>query len=120
MKREELEKLKTEEKANIIITSDDLINQEDRTLLYGYTCERYTWHVYLMGGEIFTVVYDYGQEPREVAVSTNHDYVPDKRLHPERCDYEFCKLLKKMGVHLPFTTYSDYTFDDEQYYGEIL
>ncbi|PWM31537.1 MAG: hypothetical protein DBX58_06335 [Clostridiales bacterium] len=38
---------------------------KDRTLLYGYTCERKT------------------------------------------CDYTFCKLLKRLGIELPFTTYNE-------------
>lgn len=120
MKREELEKLKMVEKVSLIITPDDLSNTKDRTLLYGYTCERDTWHVYLSGGGIFTVVYSYNGEPHQVAVHTNHDYVPDKRLYPERCDYEFCKLLKKEGVYLPFTTYSEHKFEEGVYYGEVL
>ncbi|WP_316207486.1 hypothetical protein [Bradyrhizobium sp. SZCCHNR3118] len=31
--------------------------------------------------------------------------VPNKRLYPEACDFDFCMKLAALGVHLPFTTY---------------
>lgn len=88
---------------------------KDRTLLYGYTCDRKTFHVYLKDQEIHTVIYDIVYEEKdpnpinmvEVHVKSNRDYIPDKRLYPETCDYLFCKLLKNVGVHLPFTTFND-------------
>lgn len=40
-------------------------------------------------------------------VQSNQDYIPDKRLYPERCDYAFCKLLKRKGLYLPFTAFKD-------------
>jgi hypothetical protein len=101
----------------------------DRTLLYGYTCERDTFHVYLKNNEIFVVIYDNdysGSIPkprnmRRVTVKSNRDYVPDKRLYPERCDYDFCKLLKEKGVHLPFTNWSEPPDDPRYpYYGFTL
>lgn len=87
---------------------------KDRTLLYGYTCERKTFHTYLKDMEIHVVVYDvnYSGKPhpvgmKEIEVHSNQDYVPDKRLYPETCDYTFCKLLKRLGIELPFTTYNE-------------
>ncbi len=126
MKLEEF-KLLTE---NSLINVNDLHNKEDRTLLYGYTMERSTFHVYLKDMKIHTVVYntDYsGDNPKpknmiEVEVISNHDYIPDKRLYPERCDYEFCKLLKGNNVHsLPFTTFdTDRHIDKSDFYGFTL
>lgn len=62
---------------------------------------------------------------RQIKVTSNHDYVPDKRLYPERCDYNFCLLLKERGVHLPFTTWTEpieIYLDDPRYpyYGFTL
>ena len=102
--------------------------RNDRTLLYGYTCERKTFHVYLKDEKIYVVVYcnDYSTpktKPRnmvQIRVTSNHDYVPDKRLYPERCDYEFCRLLKEKGIELPFTAYSDEVNLDREYYGFTL
>ena len=101
----------------------------DRTLLYGYTCERETFHVYLKNNEIFVVVYntEYSRgkpvpkNMRQITVKSNNDYVPDKRLYPEKCDYKFCKLLKEKGVDLPFTHWSEIPDDQYRpYYGFTL
>ena len=104
----------------------------NKTLLYGYTCDRKTFHVYLKDRNIFVVIYenDYStgnarpKNMRQVLVSSNYDFVPDKRLYPERCDYNFCLLLKERGIHLPFTAYDDITnFDTRfgtRYYGFTL
>ena len=87
----------------------------NKTLLYGYTCARDTFHVYIKNEQIYVVVYnnEYSSgaiKPtnlRQITIKSNSDYIPDKRLYPERCDYNFCKLLKEKGVELPFTTWSD-------------
>ena len=103
------------EKANIIYAHDLRPYVYNKTLLYGYTCERDTFHVYIKNEQIYTVVYqnEYYRgvikpiNMRQVKINSNRDYIPDKRLYPERCDYNFCKLLKERGVHLPFTTWTD-------------
>ena len=100
---------------------------KDRTLLYGYTCERNTFHVYIKDKQIHTVIYDmdYSQNisrpknMREVVVKLNTDYIPDKRLYPERCDYVFCKMLKEKGISLPFTIWHD-DIEEKTFYGFIL
>ena len=35
-----------------VLSAEDLKDKSDRTLLYGYTCDRDTWHVYLEDGKI--------------------------------------------------------------------
>ena len=67
-----------------ILTVDDLNNKQNRTLLYGYTCNRETWHVYLKDEVIYTVMYGgYDNiDISEVYVKTNNDYIPNKRLYP--------------------------------------
>lgn len=102
-----------------LLTGKHLSDQTDRTLLYGYNCDRDTWHVYLEGGKIHSVIYTYDGEPTELTIRSNFDYVPDKRLYPARCDYEFCELLKKNDVPLPFTTFEEVKLKGT-YYGEIL
>jgi hypothetical protein len=93
----------------------DLDNLTNRTLLYGYTCKRETWHVFLFEREIHRLVYDETETPdRPVIVTRDHavtwrrskDLIPDKRLYSEACDFEFCALLKKRGLILPFTKFS--------------
>lgn len=117
MKKEWFDKLQQYdfEEANIIYAHDLRPYAYNKTLLYGYTCERETFHVYIKNEQIHTVVYNteyfrgeaVPKNIRELVIKSNHDYVPDKRLYPERCDYNFCKLLKERGVQLPFTTWSE-------------
>lgn len=100
----------------------------NKTLLYGYTCDRETFHVYLKDKEIFVVIYnnDYAtgkarpKNMRRINVTSNQDYVPNKRLYPERCDYNFCQLLKEKGIDLPFTTWTDGIELNDTYYGFTL
>lgn len=120
MKKEEYDLLEKLEKVREqVITSDSLKDKTDRTLLFGYTCERATWHVYIKDNRIYTVIYNYGKEPILRNVNSNRDYVPDKRLYPECCDYEFCKILKRLDVHLPFTIWEDRP-EQRQYWGKTL
>ena len=42
---------------------------------------------------------------RELKIKYNGEFIPDKRLYPESCDYEFCCLLKERGITLPFTRF---------------
>ena len=114
---ESLKKVKQDKPT--IITIEDLINRDDRTLLYGFTFNKDTWHVYLKNNEIYTVVYEFNGRPQPIEVRTNEDYIPDKRLYPERCDFEFCNLLKQKGFELPFYQWKD-NVDFKIYYGEIV
>ena len=90
-----------------LITAHDLTDKSGRTLLYGYTIEKLSWHVYLNYEEIIkTVIYEgHGGEVKQLNPECNEQYIPSKRLYPSKCDFEFCNLLKEAGVHLPFTTF---------------
>jgi len=102
------------------LSGKDLNDQTDRTLLYGYTCDRESWHVYLRDGEIVVLIYMNESDPEILTVLSNHDYIPNKRLYPECCDYEFCNLLSKdRDVVLPFTVWMDLR-EEKQYYGYVL
>ena len=117
MTKTELELIKNIDKMkDDPICADDLKPfLKDRTLLYGYTCDRCTFHVYLKNMEIHTVIYDndYSEDKikpknmREVCIKSNYDYIPDKRLYPEACDYQFCNLLKNCNMNLPFTSFNE-------------
>lgn len=107
-----------EDSQESLITAQFLGDANDRTLLYGFDCDRNTWHTYIKDGEIKTVMYGFKENPVEVNITKNEDYIPNKRLYPSMCDYEFCLLLSDVGVNLPFTTYRE--VKDEIYYGEIL
>ena len=130
MRKEWFEKLnQIDEEKYKIITADDLRPYlYDKTLMYGFTCERKTFHVYVKNGEIYVVTYnnDYSTDKvrpknmEQIVVNSNYDYVPDKRLYPERCEYHFCKMLKEKGVHLPFTTWNYDVDNNCKYYGFTL
>ena len=85
-----------------LITVGDLVNKEDRVLLYGYTVERNTWVVELIDGEIQVTEKLDNYKSRRVEIRTNHDYIPSKRVYPLESDYEFCKLLLLAGIEIPF------------------
>lgn len=117
MTKEQLELLQNIEKIKEkVICAEDLRPfLEDRTLLYGYTCERETFHVYLKDMQIHVVVYGTKfvedeirpTDMREIQVTSNYGYIPDKRLYPETCDYKFCRLLQNCNIDLPFAAFQD-------------
>lgn len=77
----------------------DFAEGGDRTLVYGYTVERYTFHVYLLGGMIHRYVTD---GPVTVSYSCDTEIepgavIPNKRAYPERCDYSFMRAVHGMG-----------------------
>lgn len=123
MNKSEYELLKVVWRDKPILGLDDLSDTSNRTLLWGYTCERDSWHVYIEDGEIHTVMYGYNDMLKHYhsccATDNPSDWIPDKRLYPEACDYEFCKLLKEYGYSLPFTTWND-DRAAQQYHGKTL
>lgn len=96
------------------ISVGDLHDTKDRTLLYGYTVERHTWHVFLYSREIHRYIYDEEMPDKPVFKLRDHavtwrqasDLIPSSRAYPEACDYEFCSLLKKKGLFIPFTKFN--------------
>lgn len=119
MNKEELETLEYIDSHPVLININDLTGRGDRTLLYGYDCNRNSWHVYIYKLKIYGCKYAHDGLTERIKFTENSDYVPNKRLHPECCDYEFCCLLKRYGVYLPFTQYQE-IIDREIYYGKLL
>lgn len=95
-------------------------SRKSTTLLYGYTCDRNSWHVYLNDGwsEVIALCYD---KDGNILSTRRHSFadcekseiysfsciVPDKRLYPEACDFETCCILADHGANLPFTTHTE-------------
>ncbi|WP_316196677.1 hypothetical protein [Bradyrhizobium sp. SZCCHNS3053] len=106
MTQDELKALELIDQTPITMSADE---GADRTLLYGYDCQRYTWHIYQKGGEIHRAIYlesnqtayEFDSETHFVATAL----IPDKRLYPEACDFDFCVKLVSIGISLPFTHY---------------
>lgn len=88
-----------------------LSDQTDRTLLLGTDENRMNWHVYLQGGKIHCLVYnfngDYINYFNEYTTDYAKDYIPPRKIHPETCDFMFMRILKRLGLFLVFTEYND-------------
>lgn len=92
----------------------DLSDKSDRTLLFGYDAAHNAWHLYLHAELFWVVVYKAREEPATLLRAEEPDDVVAvsevgwaKRLYPESCDAEFCHLLLRRGVTLPFLQYKD-------------
>ena len=106
-----------------LILGADLLNQADRTLLFGFTQDHETHHVYLQDGVIHTVRYLLDGAVREYPIFDNENYKPDKRVYPTRSDFEFCLKLQQSNVHLTYTTYDERELTKKMhgvYFGRIL
>lgn len=103
------------------IKANELADQSDRTLIYGYTVGRETFHLYLENGTFNRVIYDgdkvFLAGETELDTIELMQCVPDKRVYPERCDFEFCRILKSRDVSIPFTTF-DPNVEARAFYGE--
>lgn len=121
MTNDEFESLAQTSFPLVLIDVGELEDRSDRTLLWGYTAERYSWHVFLRAGEIEIVVYEFPytiMDHKRDHTFDAADLIPNKRLYPEACDYEFCTLLCSVGVFLPFTTF-DGKREHKQYHGLV-
>ena len=89
-----------------VVNAKCMYNQSDRTLVFGYTADKDTFHVYLEAGIIHKVVYNFrGELLAHKSQSDGLQYAEcaqAKRLYPETCDFDFCSLLKRRGISLSF------------------
>lgn len=111
---------------NLIIVQN-LKNKSDRTLLYGYTIDRKTVHLYLKDKEFHYLVYeDYTNDNVKTfkytllgkEIKYIYNFIPSKRAYPECCDIEFSYLIKKAGYDIPFTGFNELR-EVKQFYGKL-
>lgn len=104
------------------ISGSSLQNATARTLVWGYTLDRNSFHVYLDEfGVIHRVIYDHQN------IVLSHDegeflpesLSPDKRAYPEACDYEFCRLMASLDNGLCFTTFNE-NREKTRYHGKVI
>ena len=103
------------------VSTSELTNKDDRTLLFGYDADRNTHHVYLQDGELHICLYNNREEciyHRSGDFLPLEGITPNKRLYPEACDLEFCALLQQKGVPLPFTVF-DESRQEQQFHGKV-
>ncbi len=110
---DELQSLERLTPTPVMVSGAMLSNQVPRTLIWGYNVQRDSFHVYLDDTrKINVVVYDNHarllvHEPEDPRTGISPlSCIPDKRVYPEASDFEFCRLLVKLGHSLPFTTYN--------------
>lgn len=108
--------------SNALISVSELENPtQDRTLMYGYTFERETVHVYLKGGLIHKAVYAH---PDKLVFSTSGEsascvsLVPEKRAYPAACDAQFAQLMLDKNQYVPYTTFVER--EDIQFHGKLI
>lgn len=97
------------------ILAQDLVGVTSGTLVYGYTLDRNTFHVYLDEEQTFhRVIYD----GYDICLSSDTQKVappvwfqPDKRAYPNLCNPIFSDMLERMGCPLPFTTPTEHIPD---------
>lgn len=126
MNKEQFEQFKNSAFENVLASAQGLVDRTPRTLIYGYTTDRNTFHVYLGNdGLIHVLAYSelyspdetVGDKPRFLimhhsegesgGVTENAHFVPNKRVYPESCCLEFCSLLRRHGVSIPFAPFTD-------------
>lgn len=105
------------------LSASMLIQQDPRTLIWGYDTDRNSFHVYLGADNLLHIV-RYSFEGFLLEHLTEEDadlsdYVPNKRVYPDACDFEFCQLLKSVEVDIPFTSFSP-NREPAAYHGKML
>ena len=115
MTREEYEALQRIMRIDSKIRVTELLDLTPRMLIYGYDCDRNTFSLSLIetpngGLEFERKLVKYPDTVLEYTTTKEiniHSCVPNKRIYPDRCDFEFCTLLHNREVYLPFTTFRD-------------
>ncbi|KQO98292.1 hypothetical protein [Leifsonia sp. Leaf264] len=88
----------------------DLHDQSERTLVYGYTPERDSFHMYLLGGQIHLHIYSHAKVSlfHEAAPKWNPEFLrPNKRAYPQFTDFEFAVLMKRLDWALEFANFEE-------------
>lgn len=80
---------------------------DDRTLLYGLMSDGKYHHLYLKEGELYSYRYEIGNPDGSSHAAGSIGFLlgtllPDGKLLPEFCDFEFCRELMWMNIHLDF------------------
>lgn len=82
----------------------------DKTLLYGYTCEKKSWHIYKKDGLLHKLVYGYpaffiSYDARESFILS--DLIPDKRVFPECTDFHLAKMFLAASIDVPYLPFDN-------------
>ena len=92
----------------------------DKTLVWGYTMDRSSFHVYSIDNLIHRYIYDFNEDETKFDVKKEwepSELIPCKRTYPSASDFEFCKKIIEMGESISFTTLDNR--EPAQFYGKI-
>lgn len=103
----------------------DLDDTTPRTLVFGYTADRFSHHLYINKKYMVTLaIYDLSR-----LLSVKFDAIPysevfpNKRVYPECCDLELCQFMVSKGFRPSFTNYDSnrpHPFHIGPYWGRLL
>lgn len=118
MNKEQFELLRSEPQRAVFLP-EMFADKGDRTLLWGFWCNRADHHLYLADGTFYLYIgagWDVRLDERhqkeqrfsfqQISLDTPM-LIPDKRLYPEACDFDFCQALIAAGANLPWTTFNE-------------
>jgi hypothetical protein len=119
------ELIKDRDQEPLVYVSD--FDGPDRTLLFGYTCDRTTFHVYLRDGLIWRLEYHATSlMPLHHASADSFravDLVPNKRVYAEATDFQMAQRLQALGVPVAYREFSGFRWEyykDLPFAGEIV
>lgn len=109
-----------------VLSASDLDNPDQgRTLLYGYTGDSDTFHVYLKGKLIHVTIYKnhYGRSPDDVRFTASHECldlndIPGGHIYPAACDAQFCRLAINNGHGFSFAGFE--AREDKPFHGKLI
>jgi len=120
MNKVQFEQLSNKSSNASSLSVGELAHSTNRTLIWGYTCERHSFHVYLEDAVLHRLIYDHDEQTIDHihgGMLEISDLIPDKRVYPEASDFEFCNILTNKGFAIPFTSYNE-DREPAQYYGK--
>lgn len=114
MNQKEYEQLQDIENAPAVISVDMLSagrEGKEGTLLWGYTCERESFHVYLKDGKLHRIIYRTSERKilsyesgTVLEASMLH---PSKRIYPEATSFDFARALIEAGEQPSMTRFDE-------------
>lgn len=97
------------------------IPTKEGTLLWGYTVERFSFHVYLKDNKLHRLIYSKSDNKVVDYICGDslkaEDLYPDKRTYPEATSFDFMIALYKAGQE-PSITRFDKEREEAQWYGK--
>lgn len=106
MTRAEFDRL-VEPNRHTIFDPSTLADTSDRTLIVGYDHDYKQIHVYLKGGIVHKSVSNAAKVLYSASGPFQFVELRPFKICPAQSDYQFCLLLRQVGLDLEFTTFSN-------------